>query len=317
MKKIFPAIIALFVAACSPQPKEETTTEELPVVTSLLGVTYFEPERSAQTQARLDSNLMAARKNFEASPTEENYIWVGRRLGYLMRMQEAVDVFTEGLSRYPNSYKLLRHRGHRYISMRQFDKAVMDLTNASQFLMLANNAVEIEPDGQPNKINQPLSNTPFNIYYHLGLAHYLNGDFDKALQAYVECMKYSNNDDLLVATADWMYMTYRRLGKTKEAAEVLTGITDTMNIIENDSYYKRLLMYQGKLQPEDVLTVSEDAADADLSLATQGYGVGNWYLYNGDTAKATEIFEQVIAGKHFSAFGFIAAEAELTRMRQN
>ena len=85
--------------------------------------------------------------------------------------------------------------------------------------------------------------------------------------------------------------------------------------IENDSYYKRLKMYQGKLQPEDLLQVDPSANDYDLSLATQGYGVGNWYLYNGDTAKAVEIFEKVTSGKSFSSFGFIAAEAELARMK--
>jgi hypothetical protein len=70
-------------------------------------------------------------------------------------------------------------------------------------------------------------------------------------------------------------------------------------------------MYRGKLKPEDVLNVSDNEEDADLVVATQGYGVGNWYLVNGDTARANEIFEQVVEGKHFSAFGFIAAEVEL------
>jgi hypothetical protein len=88
-----------------------------------------------------------------------------------------------------------------------------------------------------------------------------------------------------------------------------------MTIIENDSYYKRLQMYQGRLQPEDVLTVDPTAEDYDLSLATQGYGVGNWYFYNGDTTKAVEIFEKVVAGKSFASFGFIASEAELARLK--
>ena len=31
----------------------------------------------------------------------------------------------------------------------------------------------------------------------------------------------------------------------------------------------------------------------DVQIATQGYGVGNWYLVNGDKAKAKEIYERV------------------------
>lgn len=315
MKKLIFILVGLVVVGCTQQQKTETIAENAPEVVSLLGVKYFEPERSPQTQARLESNLMVAQKNFDASPSEENCIWLGRRLAYLSRYRQAIDVFSKGINRFPTSYKLLRHRGHRYISTREFDKAIVDLTNATTMLYLAADTREIEPDGQPNKINQPLSTTQFNIWYHLGLAHYLKGDFDKALEAYLQCMTFSNNDDLKVATADWLYMTYRRLGNAEEAKNVLNTITDNMTIVENDSYYNRLRMYQGKLKPEEVLNVSDDAEDVDLSLATQGYGVGNWYLYNGDSTRANEVFTKVVAGKYFSAFGFIAAEAELARKK--
>lgn len=306
------SIASVLFVACSKNTQEQP--EKMPEVVSLLGTTYYEPERSPEAQQRLDSSLALAKKNFTDDPSEENFIWYGRRLGYLSRFNEAIDILSQGIDKYPESYRLLRHRGHRFISMRLFDRAIDDLTKASQ--LMTPYPVEIEPDGAPNKLNIPLSSTQFNIWYHLGLAHYLKGDFEKAEQAYIECLKVSNNDDLLVATIDWFYMTYRRQGKNEVAEGLLGNITDTMNIIENDSYYRRLQMYQGKLQPEDLLTVNEQAEDYDLSLATQGYGVGNWYLYNGDTTKAKEIFEKVVAGKSFASFGFIAAEAELARMQK-
>jgi tetratricopeptide (TPR) repeat protein len=171
--------------------------------------------------------------------------------------------------------------------------------------------IDIEPDGIPNKLNKPLSSTQFNVWYHLGLAHYLKKEFAEAEKAYLECMKVSINDDLLAAAVDWLYMTYRRMNKTVEAAAVLKNINDHMEIVENDSYYKRLKMYKGEIEPADVLEVSGSGDDVDLSLATQGYGVGNWHLVNGDSAKAMEIFQRVLQGKHFAAFGFIASEAEL------
>jgi TolA-binding protein len=89
----------------------------------------------------------------------------------------------------------------------------------------------------PNKINKPLSTTQFNVWYHLGLGYYLKGDFENAEQAYLKCMDVSDNDDLIAATADWLYMTYRRQGKTEAATKLLERITDTMTIIENDSYF--------------------------------------------------------------------------------
>ncbi|MGE0771523.1 MAG: tetratricopeptide repeat protein [Cyclobacteriaceae bacterium] len=311
MMKALPIIVAIILVGCS-QQTNETQEQKAPVVVSLLGETFYEPDRSADVQQHLDSNLSVAKKNLEENPSEENYIWLGRRLGYLSRFNEAIDVLTEGLDKYPDSYKLLRHRGHRFISLRLFDRAISDLSTASTLMPPD---LEIEPDGQPNRLNQPLSTTQFNIWYHLGLAHYLKGDFDRAEQAYIECLKVSNNDDLLVATIDWFYMTYRRAGKGDLAKGLLGNITDSMTIIENDSYYKRLRMYQGKLKPEELLSVSEKDADPDLSLATQGYGVGNWHFYNGDTTSAVEVFNKVVSGKHFSAFGFIAAEADLARLK--
>jgi tetratricopeptide (TPR) repeat protein len=209
---------------------------------------------------------------------------------------------------------LYRHRGHRYLSQRKFDAAIADFKKAADLMKGA--SIEIEPDGQPNKLNKPLSSTQFNVWYHLGLAHYLKGEFDLAEQAYLECMKVSDNDDLITATVDWLYMTYRREGKTEEASELLEKITDTMTIIENDSYFKRLNLYKGKLPVDSVLSVSSTNDDIELALATQGYGVGNWYLYQGDTSNAVAIFERVVGGKHFSAFGFIAAEADLARLRK-
>jgi len=288
----------------------QTDSKEL-VLTSLLGKDFYEPERSDSEQAALDTNLVIVQKNFEADPSEENYIWYGRREAYLYHLNKAIDIFSEGIEQYPDSYKLLRHRGHRYISIRQFDKAIADFEKAVQ--LMEGKEIEIEPDGQPNKLNIPLSNTQFNVWYHLGLAHYLKGDFAKAEDAYKQCMQVSDNNDLFIATADWLYMTFRRQGKLKDAEELLTMVVEGMPVIENDSYYRRLKLYKGLLQVDDVLNPDPQSVDFDLALATQGYGVGNWYLYNGDSAKAKEIFEKIVSGKHFTAFGFIAAEAELAR----
>ncbi|MBX2962087.1 MAG: hypothetical protein KF687_06210 [Cyclobacteriaceae bacterium] len=308
MNKRISTLLIIFAACSAP----EKTVEPVPVLTGLDGKQYFEPERSAAAQAKLDSNLNVAKKNFEADPSEENYIWLGRREAYLSHYQEAIEIFTQGLEKYPNSYKLFRHRGHRYITIRDFPKAIADFQMAASLMPRA--PLEIEPDGQPNKLNKPLSNTQFNVWYHLGLAHYLKGDFESAEKAYIQCLDVSDNDDLITATADWLYMTYRRMNKPEEAGKVLELIRDDMNIIENDSYHLRLQMYKGMLPPDDLLKVSGSNTDIDLALATQGYGVGNWYLCEGDTTRAVEIFKQVTAGKQFAAFGFIAAEADLNRL---
>ena len=298
----------VFFFACSGEKTEEKEEVQAYAVD---GAALYIPERSEEATSALTANLEEAQKNFDDDPSEMNTIWLGRRWAYLTNYNKAIEVFTAGINKFPNSYKLYRHRGHRYISTRQFEKAEADYKKA--FELMDKEKIEVEPDGAPNSMNIPLSNTQFNILYHYGLSLYLQGKFEEATAIYKECLKYSVNDDLLVATTDWLYMSLMREGKAEEAATVLEPIHSEMNIIENDSYYKRIMMYKGELAKEELLRT--DQMDVALSLATQGYGMGNWYLYNGDTTKAKEIFQKVIDTGNWPAFGYLAAEVDLYRLK--
>lgn len=86
-----------------------------------------------------------------------------------------------------------------------------------------------------------------------------------------------------------------------------------MNIVENDSYHKRLLMYKGLIDPNSLLNVGDD--QDGLQIATQGYGVANWYLMNGEVEKARDILGKIVQGQNWAAFGYIAAEAELFKLK--
>lgn len=278
---------------------------------SLLGRPLHAHAGGLQNQ-KLEGDLAAARDALAEDPTDpERIVWVGRRLGYLWRMNDAIDVFTQGMTAHPDYAPLYRHRGHRYISLRRFDEAIADLERAAT--LIKGKSDEIELDGMPNARNIPLTTTAFNVWYHRGLAHYLQGNFVAALSAYRKTMTFAKRyDDNIVATTDWMYMTLRKLGRDTEAAALLQTITPKMEIIENQAYHRRLLMYKGLVSPDTLLDL-EHATDLDL--ATLGYGVGNWYLLNGLENKAREIFERVTNGPYWPAFGFIAAEADLARLK--
>ncbi len=283
---------------------------QTPEATSLFGKPLLSSPPAGETKARLEADLAKAQADFDKDPSSADAaIWLGRRLAYLGRFRDAIDTYTKGIAKHPNEARLYRHRGHRYITIRKFDLAVADLTKASE--LIAGKPDEIEPDGAPNPKGIPRSTLQSNIWYHLGLAHYLNGQFDRALEAYRSGMRVSRvNDDMLVATSDWLYMTLRRLKRDDDARAALEPITAQMDVIENMAYHARLLMYKGQRTPESVLNLN--TAD-DVQIATQGYGVGNWYLVNGDRAKAKEIFDRVLAGRAWTAFGFIAAEADTQR----
>jgi tetratricopeptide (TPR) repeat protein len=287
-------------------------TAQTPEAYSLFREPLYPIAIAPEEKAKLDSSLASAQAEYDQDPTDpERIIWLGRRLAYLWRYQEAIAIYSKGIELHPNYAKLYRHRGHRYITIREFGKAIVDLKKAAK--LIEGVPDEIEPDGAPNKYNIPTSTSHSNIWYHLGLAYYLKGDFENALRSYPECMKFSKiNDDMLCATSDWLYMTYRRLGRAAEAQKILVPIHENMKILENYSYHKRLLMYKGLIPPDSLLDTQNSS---DLDIATQGYGVGNWYFYNGQIERAKEIFEKVIKGKYWPAFGYIAAEADLKRLR--
>jgi tetratricopeptide (TPR) repeat protein len=300
----------VLVAVCAVVSMAQTGKPE---ATSITGKPLYPMELPAETRKTLEANLAAAEAEYAKNPkSEEAIIWLGRRQAYLWRYRDAIDTFSKGLALHPKSYKLYRHRGHRYITIREFDRAVADYEKAAA--LIKDVPDEVEEDGAPNKYGKPRSTSHSNIWYHLGLAYYLKGDFTNALRAYQECMKFSKNDDMRVATLDWLYMTYRRLGRHGAAKQLLDQVTEKMDILENESYHKRLLMYKGVVKPEQLL----DTANADdLTIATQGYGVGNWYFVEGNKAKAREIFEKVVQGRQWAAFGFIAAEVDLKRMQDH
>ena len=304
-----PFLLALLLAgpgAAAAAPAEEA----IPAARSLAGKPLYRTPRSEAARTRLEGNLAEARAAFDAEPDEDATIWLGRRLAYLQRYDEAIAVYSEGLERFPESYRLHRHRGHRYISTRRLERAVEDLERA--YALMPKDVTELEPDGIPNAIGRPLSNTQFNVLYHLALAHYLRGAFAEAEAVWRECLDYSPNPDLLVATTDWLYMTLRRQGKDAEAAAVLEPITPELEVVENDAYLKRLRVYRGELSVDALFET--DADDRALALATQGYGVANWYLYNGDAERAAALRQEIFDTGAWAAFGYIAAEADEVRL---
>ena len=74
-------------------------------------------------------------------------------------------------------------------------------------------------------------------------------------------------------------------------------------------------MYKGLKTPESLLNFKKErGTDPALENATRGYGIGNWYYYNGQKEKAKEMFEKVLKTKNRAAFGYIAAEKDYKGM---
>jgi tetratricopeptide (TPR) repeat protein len=269
---------------------------------SLMGQPLPTPNASAKALAQYDE----AKAEYMADPDSAiKLIWYGRRAAYLGHYRKAIKIFTDGIKRHPTDARMYRHRGHRYISIRELDRSITDYEMAAKLIKGKEN--HIEPDGQPNSRGIPLSTTQGNIWYHYGLASYLKQDWDKAFEAFSNGLAVGENDDNIVSTTHWRYMILRRSGKSHdEAKHVLDVIKADMNVIENFSYYRLCMFYKGLISLEE-MSVGAD----DPSGAASNYGLANWHYYNGNLAQADKYLKQMLAGKGWAGFGFIAAEADM------
>ena len=300
MRKLI--LLVLFVVFYGPIFSQKETCEDKQ---------HPAPVLNDSLKKEFEVNLKAAEKKYLNDNTNaENTIWYGRRLAYLGQYKESIIIYTKGIEQHQKNARLYRHRGHRYITLRCFDKAIDDLKKAAE--LVKDQVDEIEADGIPNQKNIPTSTLHTNIYYHLGLAYYLKGEYRNALLAYEKCFDISDNDDMKVATLNWLNLALRKMGRQKDADRRLNSITYDMEIIENHDYHDILLMYSSG----DESKLLERTRDQQtLSNATLGFALGSFYLFKGDKKKAKELFEKVVAGKQWSSFGYIAAEVELAKMK--
>ena len=301
-------VSVLSLAACNREvdapPTDEVSESGPPIAAaySLFGKPLVAPQPSEDLLAKFAKYQQASHDD---PNNADKLIWYGRFAAYKGDYSGAIEIFTLGTEKFPNDARMLRHRGHRYISTRKFDEAIVDLERATE--LVAGQANEIEPDGMPNARNIPVSTLHGNIWYHLGLAYYLNHDFENALRAYTECLKTSTNPDNVVSATHWLYMINRRMGRDDDADTCLDRIDPDMDIIENMNYHKCCLFYKGLMTLDELRADAEDGPAGD----SIDYAIGNWHFYNGEPEQARGQFEKLSRDGNWASFGFIAAESDL------
>jgi tetratricopeptide (TPR) repeat protein len=204
------------------------------------------------------------------------------------QFREAIATYTRGLELLPNEVMLYRWRGHRYLSVRELDRAMSDLTRGYQ-----------------------LDSTNYGVLYHLGIVRYARSDFTGAANAFMRAQPRAPDGGELAGATDWLWMSLSRAGRSAEALAMLQGRPDSLPV--NNAYRQRLQLYRGEVGPDAVLTMADTSG---VAVATLAYGVGNWYVVQGDTVSARRWFQRsVAANTGWPAFGFILSEVELRRLR--
>ncbi|MBT4517804.1 MAG: hypothetical protein HOC22_03855, partial [Cryomorphaceae bacterium] len=135
--------LALFSCDSYQASKSHINPPQVIETITLLGDTLTSPE--LKESKSFDQFKSAQLNYFDNQDSPEALIWYGRRIAYLGYFKEAIKVFTLGIETYPNDARFYRHRGHRYISTRQYDKAINDFEKA--VILIDQTIDQIEPDG--------------------------------------------------------------------------------------------------------------------------------------------------------------------------
>ena len=251
-------------------------------------VQYRSPA-GVEYRSQADTGAIArAQAALDADPTNvDKIIALGVAQSGVRQFREAIETFTRGLAIAPTNAMLYRWRGHRHLSVREFDRAMEDLNRG-----LA------------------LDSNNYGVLYHLGIVRFVKGDFNGAADAFRRAQPRAPEGGELAGSTDWLWMSLSRAGNHAEAKAMLDRRPDSVKV--TNAYAQRLRLYRGEIGPDQVLTPADTA---DVQVATLSYGIGNWYIVRGDTARARTWFERSIRSGGWPGFGFILSEVELRRLR--
>ena len=271
------------LGACGPRP--DATPAAPPAAggpveyRSPAGVSYRAATDTGAV-ARAEAALAADPKNVDL------IIALGVAQSGIRQFREAIATFTGGIAIAPDNAMLYRWRGHRHLSVREFDQARDDLEHA-----LA------------------LDSTNYGALYHLGIVRFVRGEFAGAADAFQRAQPRAPDAGELKGSTDWLWMSLSRAGQSAAAKAMLDRHPDSLPI--DNAYATRLRLYRGEIGPDQVMTAADTA---DVQVATLSYGVGNWYLVRGDTATARTWFERSVRSGGWPGFGFIVSEVGTNRL---
>ncbi len=308
------ALSTFALTACVTRKSVSSNVTELPAGTeavSLYNEPLFAPPSTPEEKAKGEAELGHWRAIWAAHPDSAlALVWVGRKLAALYRFQEAIATWTEGMEKFPADPRFPRFRGYRYVTVRNFEGAVIDLEKS--YAVLRNQPDWEEPEDPPNPPGTHTGSIQAGNRYQLALAHYLLGHYDAAARVQREDLDKVTDPDTRIASSYWYVMTLRRLGRDAEANRILAGFNRDTKVDHLAAYLRLLLLFKGDLAVDSLVPREPDTAHP-LEEATLNYGIGVWHLVAGRRDAAVMAFRRSRAGT-WAGFGAIAAEADLKRL---
>jgi len=301
MKKSFLLGVLLFLASVTGKGQNKET----PQAYSLSGKPLFSSAPDAIVLKKSDSVIQTIRA--KGNLLEDDFIEIGKQLVASARYKEAVENYTNGLNKFPESFKILRHRGHRYLTLRKLNLVVADLLKARELIKPQPDVWDFDAKGNQTDTYQ------HQIEYHLGVYYFLKESYKEAVAAFEKSLKEAHEGNEIVGTTDWLYNSYQRNGQKEEAEKLLTTITQDFNADKEQAYFRRIMLYKGVVMPNELVDETLPAEKMSIQDVTKLYGLANWYSFQGNKEKAKELYAKIIKSNSWPAFAYLASETEFLK----
>lgn len=257
-------------------------------------------------------------RNVYLGHTEDvkGYVMYGNEYIKFGRPENAINIFSKGIEKFPNTADLYLGRAKAYIIARQFQDAVNDSWQAGK-------AIEGQPQargilkltGADSVLNPTLH---FLNYLNMGIAFQCAKDFSNAEKMFEVCGDFSNNPDLFNIAYYYQYQCYTRAGREADAKNIMNMVDKSKNSLAPGRPYLDALLYWKGLKSEaelvDINAIPQNSVDAEAWLI-KAYALAYKAQLEKKNDKAAELLQKILLSGYWSQYPYILAEVDLNTLR--
>ena len=281
---------------------------------SFLGDTLFSLPLDPRLGQQRVALLQQARQGAAVRPNHvPSQTLLAIRTAEIGRFRDAIELYSQIINANPATVRLYRRRGELLLRIRELRLAIGDLRHATKGGLVAT-----ETEREFNEVGTSggyvETTVLYSSFHFLGMALYLDGQFREARSVWQESLKRAATADELIHSALWLFFATRRAGLAAEARALLASLPDSVDVNISFAEHDLLRSYKGDLSLKE-LPFDMDGPLGTPDDALYGYGVGQTLLLLNRQEEAALMFRRVLATRDWSSLPYLAAEADLARMK--
>ena len=286
-------------------------------ITSLLGkeIFYSIPNDDMSIKSRVEMKAMVEESlsDMEKDPFEpSHYGRAGFYTWLLKDISGSLAIYNKGTDNCPESHELYWYKTLLKTTTRDLSGAIADAERAAALTKdKPDHGFDMRLFMYPDPRRYYPSSIHYVIWYHLGMAYYLNGELEKAKDAYIKSGEFIYGNSSLISRSCWFYPVLRELGEYDQAEALMAGIDDDIKILADPSYKEQSLLFKGTLSVGDIQAKVDNEGNLNI---VHEYAIAYWHYTQGDLDKAKVLFERVCARPEIGNYVQIAAEAKLKEL---